>query len=114
MSGKSPLQMLAQTCSQIGVDSGYQMTYNHQSSSDKSKSSPKSGTPVKVDINSKHVHFKPYNIAKPKQPNTNKSEYISKSSSVKSASPSSPINASSPNTLLYLLHYPLQEVCHLL
>merc|ERR1719220_2126396 len=66
MSDKSPLQLLAQTCSQIGADShpGPKMIDKQKPSVDKSKTAPKSGSPTIVVSDAKAVPFKPYEITK--------------------------------------------------
>lgn len=69
---KSPLQMLAQTCSQIGADSGPKMADKQKTiTATESKTSkiqhPKSGsspTIIVSDSSSKPVSFKPYEITK--------------------------------------------------
>jgi len=95
MSDKSPLQMLAQTCSQIGADSGPKMIDKQKLSSDKSKNAPKSGSPTIVVSDAKPVPFKPYEITKEasvakiesKRPSLNPSESSSKSIPMNSSSP---------------------------
>ena len=95
MSDKSPLQMLAQTCSQIGADSGPKMIDKQKLSSDKSKNPPKSGSPTIVVSDAKAVPFKPYEITKEasvakiesKRPSLNPSESSSKSTPMNSSSP---------------------------
>merc|ERR1712013_298751 len=64
MSDKSPLQLLAQTCSQIGADSGPKLIDKQKLSVDKSKTAPKSGSPTLVVSDAKSVPFKPYEITK--------------------------------------------------
>merc|ERR1719369_472397 len=99
MSDKSPLQLLAQTCSQIGADShsGPKLIDKQKPSVDKSKTAPKSGSPTIVVSDAKSVPFKPYEITKEtsvakiesKRPSLNPSE---------SSSKSTPMNSSSPGT----------------
>jgi len=99
MSDKSPLQLLAQTCSQIGADShsGPKLIDKQKPSVDKSKTAPKSGSPTIVVSDAKSVPFKPYEITKEtsaakiesKRPSLNPSE---------SSSKSTPLNSSSPGT----------------
>lgn len=67
---KSPLQMLAQTCSQIGADSGPKIPDKQKSISGpetkSSKHAPKSSSPTIIvsDGSNKPVSFKPYEITK--------------------------------------------------
>ena len=66
MSDKSPLQMLAQTCSQIGADPGPKVTNGNDkaklTSSSKSKAAAGGGSSpvIVVSDSSKPVSFKPY------------------------------------------------------
>merc|ERR1719322_1513069 len=92
-SGKSPLQLLAQTCSQIGADTGSNKLLSEKSG-EAAKAKGRSPTLVVSDGSTsvalspaaaKPVSFKPYEagVAKTKEGNNNKS----KPSSVSSPSP---------------------------
>ena len=88
MSDKSPLQMLAQTCSQIGADTGAK---SNSVAADKVKSSAaggknKCGSPTIVVSDSKPVPFKPYENTKEVTAKAVDSKRVSEASS-KSASP---------------------------
>merc|ERR1719219_291949 len=66
ISDKSPLQMLAQTCSQIGADPGPKLLEKQKvsNSSSKSSNSTKCSSPTIVVSDSKPVPFKPYETTK--------------------------------------------------
>ena len=88
MSDKSPLQMLAQTCSQIGADTGPKTnaTVDKAKMSAGKNSGTKCGSPTIVVSDSKPVPFKPYENTKEVTAKTVDSKRISEGSS-KSASP---------------------------
>ena len=64
MSEKSPLQMLAQTCSQIGVDSGPKLVDKPQLIPAQLKNSPNPGSPINVVSCTQPVTFKPLLLPK--------------------------------------------------
>ena len=92
MSDKSPLQMLAQTCSQIGADTGTKLTsgaadkVKMTASNNSGKNSGKCGSPTIVVSDSKPVPFKPYENTKEVTAKAVDSKRVSEASS-KSASP---------------------------
>lgn len=92
VSDKSPLQMLAQTCSQIGADTGPNKIMDRSKASDKK---PKlSSSPTIVVSDAKPVSFKPYETTT-KEPA--RVEQKRASSSASNSSPkSTPISTSSP------------------
>jgi len=106
VSDKSPLQLLAQTCSQIGADTGPRtldkvskvggMTMGNQAADKVNKSVPKSGSPTIVVSDAK-VPFKPYEFTK----DGNVAKIESKRASVnlcESSSKSTPVSSSSPGS----------------
>ena len=92
LSDKSPLQMLAQTCSQIGADTGTKLTsgaadkVKMTASNNSGKNSGKCGSPTIVVSDSKPVPFKPYENTKEVTAKAVDSKRMSETSS-KSASP---------------------------
>jgi len=95
VSDKSPLQLLAQTCSQIGADPGSNKILDRQKlgtdKSSKSSSSSKIGSsPTIVVSDSKPVPFKPYDITKDSSTNAAARVEAKRSSGSSAASNSSP------------------------
>jgi len=95
VSDKSPLQMLAQTCSQIGADTGPTKIMDRSKGSDKKPNQNKlSSSPTIVVSDAKPVSFKPYETTT-KEPA--RVEQKRASSSASNSSPkSTPISTSSP------------------
>jgi len=87
MSDKSPLQMLAQTCSQIGADPGPKLLEKHKQSTSSSKSNAKCSSPTIVVSDSKPVPFKPYETTKDIKAKAVESKRASENGSSKSVSP---------------------------
>merc|ERR1719507_1585549 len=89
MSDKSPLQMLAQTCSQIGADPGPKLLEKQKVSngSSKSSNSTKCSSPTIVVSDSKPVPFKPYETTKDVKAKAVESKRASETGSSKSLSP---------------------------
>ena len=89
MSDKSPLQMLAQTCSQIGADSGpgAGAKLSSEKAAKMSKAGTKPGSPTIVVSDAKPVPFKPYENTKDVTAKAVESKRASEAGSNKSSSP---------------------------
>ena len=92
---KSPLQMLAQTCSQIGADSGPKMTGRQSLSSSPSTSSQASSASQSSPI----CHLSSHNIHRPKFSFADKQKSIT-SGDLKSSKSSAPKSSSSPTIIV--------------